>query len=196
MEKKSQHTRNNTFKILKVVLFGPESTGKTTLAKQLADHYQTSFSPEYMREFLQKKWDNEKQVVSKSDLIPIAKGQLKNEKFAIEKAVDIVFFDTNLLELKVYSEYYYDGYCPIEIQQWLAGNNYDFYLLTNTDTPWQADDLRDRPNDRLPMFRIFEVELLRNNFPFKIIKGTGTMRLEKAINAIDKMRREKNDVNR
>ncbi|MCB0468427.1 MAG: ATP-binding protein, partial [Aequorivita sp.] len=63
--------------MIKVVLYGPESTGKTTLAEQLAEHYRTQWVPEFMRDYLQKKWDSEKKLVEKKDLIPIAKGQLQ-----------------------------------------------------------------------------------------------------------------------
>ena len=60
--------------LIKIVLFGPESTGKTTLAKQLAKHYNTVWVPEYAREYLQKKWDDTKEICTLDDLIPIAVG--------------------------------------------------------------------------------------------------------------------------
>ena len=171
MEEKSKQTRNQPAELIKVVLYGPESTGKTTLAKQLATHYNTFWVPEYMREFLQKKWDSEKKLVEKEDLIPIAKGQLRLENELSEKVNDLLICDTNLLELKVYSEYYYDGFCPPEIKNEATKNNYSIYLLTYVDTPWEADDLRDRPENREEMFRIFEAELKKQGFPPVKIKG-------------------------
>lgn len=185
LEKESQHTRNQSTELIKVVLYGPESTGKTTLAKQLAEHYNTHWVPEFMREYLQKKWDNEKKLVEKEDLIPIAKGQLKWEKEASQQVENLLICDTNLLELKVYSEYYYDGFCPPEIKNEATKDNYSIYLLTYIDTPWEADDLRDRPENREEMFRIFEAELKKQGFPYKILKGNENERFNKAVEIID-----------
>lgn len=185
MEEKLEHTRNQSAKLIKVVLYGPESTGKTTLAKQLAEHYNTLWVPEYMREYLQKKWDSEKKLVSKEDLIPIANGQLKLEKEASQQVENLLICDTNLLELKVYSEYYYDGFCPLEIKNEATQDNYSIYLLTYVDTPWELDILRDRPNNRKEMFRIFEAELKKQNFPYQVLKGKEKERFENAVRIID-----------
>ncbi|WP_290252923.1 ATP-binding protein [Aequorivita aurantiaca] len=171
--------------MIKVVLYGPESTGKTTLAKQLAEHYNTLWVPEFMREFLQKKWDSKKKLVEREDLIPIAKGQLRLENERSERVNDLLICDTNLLELKVYSEYYYDGYCPDEIKEEATKNNYNIYLLTYIDTPWEADILRDRPNNREEMFRIFEAELKKQGFPYEILKGNEKERFKNAVKIID-----------
>ncbi|OAD90631.1 nicotinate-nucleotide adenylyltransferase [Aequorivita soesokkakensis] len=191
MEEKFEHTRNQPTELIKVVLYGPESTGKTTLAKQLAEHYKTLWVPEYMREYLQKKWDSEKKLVEKEDLIPIAKGQLQLEKDASQKAQNLLICDTNLLELKVYSEYYYDGFCPSEIKTEATKDNYSIYLLTYVDTPWEPDILRDRPNNREEMFRIFEAELKEQNFPYKILKGDKEERFENAVKIIDELLKKK-----
>ena len=185
MEKKPEHTRNQFTELIKVVLYGPESTGKTTLAKQLAAHYKTSWVPEFMREYLENKLETVKQLVSKEDLVPIAKGQLALEKETSEKVEKLLICDTNLLELKVYSEYYYNGFCPKFIKAEATENNYSIYLLTYIDTPWEADILRDRPNDREEMFRIFEAELKEQNFPYKILKGNEEERFNKAVGIID-----------
>ena len=173
--------------MIKVVLFGPESTGKTTLAKQLAAHYKTHWVPEYMREYLEEKWENKGELVTKEDLIPIAKGQLNLEKQIAKKSDNLLFLDTNLLELKVYSEYYYDGYCPEEIKYEATRNNYSIYLLTYIDTPWETDVLRDRPYNREEMFSIFEAELKTQGFPYKVLKGNEIERFNKAVEIIDKL---------
>lgn len=174
---------------LKIVLFGPESTGKSTLAKQLAGHYKTAWVPEYMRGYLQKKWDQRKEIVTKDDLLPIAHGQITSENKATESANGLLFCDTDLLELKVYAEYYYNGFCPFEIEQAINMNRYNMYLLTNIDIPWEDDDLRDRPNDRLTLFRIFEEELKKRKLPYCVISGSEILRLQHAIALIDKLRR-------
>lgn len=187
MEKKPEHPGNNPAGLLKVVLFGPESTGKTTLAKQLAEHFQTTWAPEYMRQFLEEKWDNEERTITKNDLIPIAKGQILAEKVAAKKATKIFFCDTDLLQLKVYSEYYYHDFCEPEITIAALQEKPVLYLLTEIDVPWEPDFLRDRPNDRQNMFRIFEDELKLHKLPYKIVSGPEYERLKTAIHAIEKM---------
>ena len=187
MEEKPKQTRNQPAELIKIVLYGPESTGKTTLAKLLAAHYQTLWVPEFMRDYLQRKWDVENEKVTKDDLLPIAFGQLKAEKEVALKASKLLFCDTNLLEIKVYSEYYYDGFCPSEIITESEKDDYQLYLLMDIDTVWEADDLRDRPEDRQEMFRIFEAELTKQGFPYKVISGSKEMRFKKAVEVIDEL---------
>lgn len=169
---------------LKIVLFGPESSGKSTLAEQLADFYETVWVPEYMRTYLQHKWDTTQELVSKEDLLPIAKGQLFAENKAAKIARTYLFCDTNLRELKVYSQYYYKGFCPLEIVRACEENSYDHYFLTQIDVPWRADDLRDRPYDREKLFRIFEDELHKNKLPYTLLAGSEKERLQKATQVL------------
>lgn len=172
---------------LKAVLFGPESTGKTTLAKRLAQHYDTQWVEEYMREYLQKKWDNSKQVCTPEDIIPIAKGQMEAENRLSKSANKVLFCDTNLLELKVYSEAYYEEYCDPQLLKHALNNWYDVYFLTNIDAPWVKDDLRDKPDDREGMFEKFKSTLQLYDLPFVILEGSEDERFRKAVSVIDKL---------
>ncbi|MEL6809954.1 MAG: ATP-binding protein [Bacteroidota bacterium] len=169
---------------LRIVLFGPESTGKTTLARQLATHFKTQWVPEYMRTYLQKKWDLQGETIIREDLLPIAKGQIASENELSKKADTFLFCDTNLRELKVYSEYYYNGFCPPEITEAVQNHRYHYYFLTQIDTPWEADDLRDRPHDRSTLFRIFESELRKNDLPFTLLEGSEKERFTKATQVL------------
>lgn len=173
--------------IIKVVLFGPESTGKTTISIQLARHYNTVWAPEFARKYLQKKWNNERKTCENSDILPIAIGQMKLENKLAHKADKVLICDTDLLETKVYSEEYYGGFVDPQLDKAAVENTYDLYFLTNIDTPWEADDLRDRPELRQEMFDAFENTLKKYNRPYILLKGDKETRLKTAIEAIDKL---------
>ena len=191
MEKKLKQKPVN---LVKVVLFGPESTGKTTLSSQLARHYHTVWAPEFAREYLQNKWNNERKTCEASDLIPIAIGQMKLENKLAKKADKILICDTDLLETKVYSEEYYGGFVDPYLDKAAKKNTYDLYLLTYIDTPWEADDLRDRPELRKEMFNAFEKALIAHNRPYILLKGDKEARLKKAIDVIDKIISKKENL--
>ena len=173
--------------ILKVVLFGPESTGKTTLARALAAHYQTEWVPEYAREYLQEKWDRTREICSPEDLPPIGAGQIALENERTGSANRLLICDTDLLVTKVYSEAYYEGYCDPEIEKFALQNTYDLYLLTGIDVPWVPDDLRDKPEEREEMFTRFRSTLELYNRSFIILRGSPEERLKEAIYHIDKL---------
>jgi len=129
---------------IKVVLFGPESTGKTTLSKQLARYYNSVWVPEYAREYLQDKWNEERKTCEPKDLLPIAKGQIALENKLAKKTDTVLICDTNLLETKVYSEAYYSGTCHPALEKYALEHKYSLYFLTYIDTPWEADDLKEQ----------------------------------------------------
>ena len=171
--------------IIKVVIFGPESTGKTTISQQLARYYNTVWVPEYAREYLQDKWNNHRETCTNDDLIPIAEGQMKLENELAKKADKILICDTDLLETKVYSQEYYGGFVDERLDEAANTNQYDLYLLTYIDTPWEADDLRDRPDQRQEMFDAFENALKTHNKNYILLKGDKKTRLATAVKAID-----------
>lgn len=187
MEKKLEQKSSD---LIKVVLFGPESTGKTTLAKQLAEHYDTLWVPEYAREYLQRKWDKEGKTCEPKDLLPIAAGQMRLENELSEKAKDILICDTDLLETKVYSEAYYIGHCDPVLERYALKNQYDLYLLTYIDIPWELDDLRDKPDEREKMFAYFKNTLEKYDRNFIILTGDKKTRLALAVSEIDSILHE------
>lgn len=172
---------------LKTVLYGPESTGKTTLAARLAAHFETVWVEEYMRDYLQRKWDLYNKVCQPADLIPIAKGQMLRENQKAKEANRILFCDTDLLELKVYSEAYYNGYVNPLLLKHALNNWYNLYFLTNIDMPWVPDDLRDKPHDREGMFKRFESTLKLHKRPYILLKGGEEERFETAVSAINEL---------
>lgn len=184
MEEKFKQQPSNC---IKIVLFGPESTGKTTLSRQLAEHYQTLWVPEFAREYLQKKWDEEQKICEPKDLLPIAVGQMKLENEYALKANKLLICDTDLLETKVYSEAYYKGNCDPILEKYANKNEYDLYFLTYIDTPWEADDLRDKPNEREHMFVAFEKALKDFKKPYVLLKGDKEKRFKEAVFRINNL---------
>lgn len=189
MEKHLQQQKSNC---IKIVLFGPESTGKSSLAKFLASHYKTHYVEEYARQYLQKKWDNFGKICEKQDLIPIAKGQIKNENIMSKKANRILFCDTDLLTTAVYSRLYFNGFCDAKLDKFSKHNYYDLYLLMDIDIEWVKDDLRDRPNERAEIFNVFKDALIENNKNYMIVSGNFEKRKKTSTEFIDNFLNLKN----
>ena len=172
---------------LRIVSFGPESTGKTTMAKALASYYNTQWVPEFARDYLQNKWDQHREVCTLDDLKIIAAGQIALENKALKTANELLFCDTNILVTQAWSETHFEGYCAPEILTAAQQFNYDFYFLTDIDVPWYADDLRDRPDQRPHMFRHFKSLLQKYNCNYTVLSGSHEERLKKAQHTINEL---------
>jgi nicotinamide riboside kinase len=183
MEKDLRQQKTN---IIKIALFGPESTGKTTLAKQLAGYYETEWVPEFARDYLQEKWEENQHICVADDMLPIAYGQtaLENEKLA--NANKYLFCDTNLMVTKVFSEMYY-GFCDPLLNEAALKHEYDLFFLTDIDVPWEKDDIRDTPEGRETVFSVFKQTLIDTKKPFITLSGDKETRLAKAIAIIGEL---------
>lgn len=179
-----ENLKQQSANILKITLYGPESTGKTTLAKQLAEHYKTEWIPEFAREYLQEKWNKSQQICEEHDLLPIAIGQTKLENEGLNEANKILFSDTCLMVTKVFSDIYYGQTNPL-LEKAAKKHKYDLFILTDVDVPWEKDDLRDSPSKRKESFDIFEDALIKYNKPYLTLSGSKDKRLQKAISWID-----------
>lgn len=179
-----KNLRQQKTTIIKIALFGPESTGKTTLAKQLADYYETEWVPEFARDYLQEKWEENQHICVADDMMPIAHGQasLENEKLAT--ANKYLFCDTNLMVTKVFSEMYY-GFCDPLLNEAALKHEYDLFFLTDIDVPWEKDDIRDTPEGRETVFSVFKQTLINTKKPFITISGNKECRLAKATKIIN-----------
>lgn len=181
----------------KIVIIGPESTGKSTLCEELAQYYQTSWCPEFAREFLLTFGTD----YTYEDLLSIAKGQLAMEdeytiqvksSFKSSEGISgpgqMLFIDTDMYVMKVWCEFVF-GKC----HQWILDNiierRYDLYLLCNTDLPWEKDELREYPDldTREKLFHMYRDLLLNQPVPWTEISGTDQERLQKAIAAVDRL---------
>ena len=168
-------------KILRVAIVGPESTGKTSLAVQLADEFDSLCVPEYSRSYLEEL----NRPYLQADLIEIARGQLALEKLFFPQANKVLFCDTNLLVIKIWSEYKYGSLDPA-LEKLVDLNTYDLHLLPDIDLPWTEDPLREHPSveDRERLFHLYKQALIEAEAPFEIIRGIGESRLEMAQKAV------------
>ncbi|MDR7208133.1 DUF4301 family protein [Flavobacterium piscis] len=181
-----KNLRQQKINIIKIALFGPESTGKTTLAKQLAAYYNTEWVPEFARNYLQAKWEENQQICTVEDMMPIALGQIALENEKLETANKYLFCDTNLLVTKVFSEMYYK-FCDPLLNKAALEHNYDMFFLTDIDVPWEKDDIRDTPNERETVFTVFKQNLIEAKKPFITLSGNEENRLAKAKTIVDNL---------
>lgn len=167
--------------IRRIAITGPESTGKSVLAEQLAAHYSTRWVPEFAREYL----DNLGRPYEEADLLSIAEGQLAAEERAEKEASRILFCDTELTVIKIWSEVKY-GRCDDRILKLQASRRYDLYLLCDIDLPWTYDPLREHPDRRRFLFDYYHRELTAMHRPFAVVCGLDEARLRHACSAIEK----------
>jgi NadR type nicotinamide-nucleotide adenylyltransferase len=170
----------------RVLIFGPESTGKTTLAQQLAQRFQTAWVAEHARDLVAAN----NNVVEESHVAAIVAGQCEREEAAALKCNRVLFCDTDVVTTTVYARHFF-GRCAPWIQR-LADERigrYDLILFCDTDIPWQPDLQRD-PRHTEPEFRqyfrgLFEAELLSRRLGYFVVRGSGEERLENAARAVE-----------
>ena len=190
--------------ILKIVILGPESTGKSTLCKQLAQHYNSSWCAEFAREYLLQHGTS----YTYDDLLTIAKGQVALEEECIKSIVNssgfgvkntsgsrlqtsgskFLFIDTDMHVMKVWCEFVF-GKCHPWILNQVAERKYDLYLLCNTDLPWVKDELREYPDlqTRETLYHMYKDLMINQSTPWAEISGGYEERLQKAIDAVDRL---------
>ena len=182
---------NTKLALKKIVVIGPESTGKSTLCGYLADYYNTLWCPEFARQYL---LDNGT-TYTIDDLITIAKGQLDAvQKYtrALQSQIDqteivkSLIVDTDMYVMKVWAEYVF-GTCPTFILDEINKQDYDLYLLCKPDIPWVKDELREYPDEkpRQELFQIYKDILINQQTPWVEISGGFETRNQKAVAAID-----------
>jgi len=171
--------------IRKIVVLGPESTGKSTLCEQLASHYHTLWVPEYAREHLLKYGIK----YTYDDLLAIARRQLALEdELTTNLKRPIVFVDTDMYVMKIWCEFVF-GKCHQWILDRIAERKYSLYLLCNLDLPWQSDPLREYPDlePRLKLFNIYKDNMINQHVPWKIVGGNNDQRFKIAVDAVNRL---------
>ena len=167
--------------VKKICIYGPESTGKTTLAKGLAEHYKTEWIPEYARVWIEKNGF----AFTYADIARFGRGQVRIENEAARRANRFLFCDTDSITTLVYSREYFKKVPPL-VENLAGINRFDLYLFTEIDLPWKEDKLRDLGHKRREMRNVFMNELLKRKIPFEIVRGRGLERLKAAVRAIDR----------
>lgn len=168
--------------VKKVCVIGPECTGKTDLSKFLSEHYNTPWVDEYARAYLNKLG----RPYQQHDLTKIAHGQMRMEDEWLNDANKVLICDTNLLVIKIWSEYKF-GTCDKEILKGMAERKYDLYLLTNIDIPWQDDPQREHPQKREFFWNLYKKEVATTGVDTVEISGSREVRRSTAIEAINKL---------
>ncbi len=165
----------------RILILGPESTGKSTLAEKLAKHFAEPWVPEVAREYL----ENLDHPYAYEDLLQIGKQQMRTEDEMAGAAKNYLFCDTDLRVIQVWSQHRYGKVDPWVLEE-IARRTYDLILLCAPDLPWQADPLREHPE--LEMREEFFAQYLQltkqSGFPFKIIAGDPVKRISAAVEAI------------
>lgn len=181
--------------VCRVVLTGSESTGKSTLARELAAHYRTVCCAESVRDYLDQKASRAgansepdtsvpTAFLTSEDVEPIARAQIEAEDAACHHANRILILDTDLLSTMVYARHYY-GECPEWIVAEARRRCAHLYLLMDIDIPWVADPQRDRGDRREGMQDLFRAALQEIGARSFTIRGSWEERRMEAVRAID-----------
>lgn len=167
-------------RLRKIAVTGPESTGKSMIAQQLADHYQTVWVPEYARVHLL----NINRPYHYDDILEMAQKQKVSEKVFESLAGKLMFSDTEMLVTKIWCEVKY-GKCHPWILDELSKQDYGLYLLMDTDLPWEYDPLREHPDKRKYLFDLYRNDLEKYGFNYRIVSGVDDARLKTAVKFVD-----------
>jgi len=171
----SEHT------IKRIALLGPESSGKTTLARQLAEHYGTVWVPEYLRTWC----DQHQRLPRAEDVSEIAQGQCEQEEAIAAQANQFLFCDTCLIASEVYARHYFNT-CPTWIVEHNQTHRYEHILLMSPDIEWEPDPQREGDATRPYFLKRFQDYLKESGQAFSIIRGQGSARFDAALRAIQK----------
>ena len=165
-----------------ICLYGPESTGKSTMARRLAARYQTTYVPEVAREMIS---SNDFTI---ADILRIGREQTSRVLKNIKLANRVLFCDTDLITTSIYSDTYLHT-IPDELSALEKKIRYDQYFLFDIDVPWVADGLRDLGGKRQEMFDRFKAELDRRQISYVLVSGSYEDREKAIVDVVDKLLR-------
>jgi HTH-type transcriptional repressor of NAD biosynthesis genes len=166
---------------LQLICFnGPESTGKSVMAKKMAAHFNTEYVPEVAREMITSN------AFTVDDIIRIGKAQSDRVLQKLKTADRYLFCDSDLITTQIYSSYYLNE-VPAILSELEKQITYDHYFLFDIDVPWMDDGLRDLGNDNLRqrMFDTFTSEIEKRNIPYTLVKGNWSEREAIILNQLN-----------
>ncbi len=164
-----------------IVITGPESTGKSTLAAFLANHYQGVVIPEFARDYI----EGLHRPYNYQDIVIVARKQIEDLKLNQQNGKGLLFLDTYLIITKVWFEVVFKS-APDWIIEEIRNSKIDLYLLCAPDIPWIADSVRENGGEmRNWLFKEYERNLKQFNLPYKIVSGIGDKRYNCALNLVD-----------
>lgn len=170
--------------VKRIAIFGPESTGKTTLARRLAEHFGEPWSEEFVREF----WDVRGGKITAGDLGTIALGQMANEDRAVAQARRAVFCDTELLTCVLWDDLLFPEKCPawVRAEAEERARGFALYLFCDTDAPFAPDPQRCFPDEagRAMCRRLWRETLEKRGLPCVEIRGDWAAREAAASAAV------------
>ena len=171
----------------RILILGPESTGKSTLAEKLARHFAEPWVPEVAREYLEKL----DRPYAYDDLLQIGKQQMRTEDELAMQANNYLFCDTDLRVIQVWSQHRFGKVDPWVLEE-LARRTYDLILLCAPDLPWQADPLREHPEleMRQQFFEIYKQLSQAGGIPWILVYGDTDKRLSTAIQTVESLKKE------
>lgn len=170
----------------RVCVFGPESTGKSTLCRKLAEHFDTVHVPEYARTHIELHAAQSGRELSLEDIPAIARGQMAAEDAVAFNTNRVLFCDTDLIATTIWSNWLFKS-CPQWIVEEANRRTYDLYLVTDVDVPWVDDVVRYLPEDRQSFFDRCIAELRQRERNFIVLSGDWQNRFDKAIAAVGEL---------
>ncbi len=177
--------------VRRIAIFGTESTGKTTLARKLAEHFRDAWAPEYVRQY----WDEHNGQIGPADLDAIGRGQVQGEDAAAARARRVIFCDTELITCTLWDDVLFPGSCPawVRAEAERRARSYAVWLLCDTDIPWAPDPQRcfPRPEDRARGRQMWRDALTHRGLEFVDIRGDWAEREARAIAAVEDVLRVK-----
>jgi NadR type nicotinamide-nucleotide adenylyltransferase len=169
-------------RVRRVTVTGSESTGKTSLARRLAQRFHTLWVPEFSREYAVQK----AAPLDATDVEPIARGQVRAEDEVLPRARELAILDTDLVSTVVYAEHYY-GSCPAWVDRAARERLAELYLFCDIDAPWISDAVRDRPQARAEIHAAFAAQLERYGAPYALVRGSWEAREADAVAAVEEL---------
>jgi len=163
-----------------LIITGPESSGKTTLASQLSNYWKIPLVPEASRDYLKGK-----NSYQQCDLLEIAKQQDKREQAILSRSPKRIICDTDILVVMIWSEVKY-GHCDPWIYTTFENslrqeNSSRVYYLCDCQIPWQADPLRENPHNRDELFNLYLQKIKQYELDYHIVKGERPIRLQQVL---------------